>query len=265
MFKKSLLFVTIFLFVFSSFLYSAPGDGGFCSITVMYDNHVFQEGTTANWGFSCLVRGMEKTILFDAGARSDILFRNMKELKVQPGEIELFVPSHTHNDHLGGLSDLLDKNGRITAYIPAAWPSHIEWALIRGRAKIVKINGPTEIAKGVHVTGGMGIGIVEQAMILDTPAGLVVITGCSHPGIVSIVAKAREMLDKEIYLVLGGFHLLDLSEKQILEIIDGLKKLGVKKCAATHCTGERAIKLFREAFGGDYITAGTGFTLTVPD
>jgi 7,8-dihydropterin-6-yl-methyl-4-(beta-D-ribofuranosyl)aminobenzene 5'-phosphate synthase len=264
MVKKSILFTVVFLFAFSSFLYSAPGDGGFCSITIMYDNYAFQQGTAADWGFSCLVRGMEKTILFDAGARSDILFRNMKELNVQAGEIELFVPSHMHNDHLGGLSDLLDKNGRIIAYIPAAWPAYIEWAVIRNRAKIVKISGPTEIAEGVYVTGGMGVGTVEQAMVLDTPAGLVVITGCSHPGIVSIVAKTKEILDKEIYLVLGGFHLADFSDKQVMEIIDGLKKLGVKKCAATHCTGDRAIRLFKEAFGGDYITAGTGCVLAIP-
>ncbi len=263
--KKSLVFAAVLLFVFSPFLHAAPDDGGFCSITVMYDNYVFQQGTAADWGFSCLVRGMEKTILFDAGARSDILFRNMKELNVQAGEIELFVPSHTHNDHLGGLSDLLDKNNRMIAYVPAAWPASIEWAVVRNRARIVKINEPTEIAEGVYVTGGMGVATVEQAMILDTPAGLVVITGCSHPGIVSIVEKARELFDREIYLLLGGFHLADFSDKQVMDIIDGLKKLGVKKCAATHCTGERAMKLFREAFGGDYVTAGTGLTLTIPD
>ena len=74
-------------------------------------------------------------------------------------------------------------------------------------ADTVGVEEPVQICKNVHTTGEMGVQIKEQALILDTSKGLVVITGCAHPGIVDIVKKAKEVVKKDIDLVFGGFHL----------------------------------------------------------
>ena len=62
------------------------------------------------------------------------------------------------------------------------------------------------LCKNVYLTGEMGFSIKEQSLILNTPEGLIVITGCAHPGIVEIVKKAKAMLNRDIYLAIGGFH-----------------------------------------------------------
>jgi 7,8-dihydropterin-6-yl-methyl-4-(beta-D-ribofuranosyl)aminobenzene 5'-phosphate synthase len=90
---------------------------------------------------------------------------------------------------------------------------------------------------------------------------VVVVTGCAHPGIVSMVERAKEMLDRPVDLVCGGFHLLDKSDEQVREIIGQLKALGVRRVGATHCTGERPIALIREAYGADFVPLGVGRVL----
>ena len=73
--------------------------------------------------------------------------------------------------------------------------------------------------------------------------------GCAHPGIVNIVRRAKEIVNKDIYLVFGGFHLINYSEAQINNIIGEFREMGVQKCGATHCTGENQIEMLRKAFG----------------
>ena len=104
----------------------------------------------------------------------------------------------------------------------------------------------------------MGIQIKEQSIIFDTAEGSVIITGCSHQGIVSILKRAMEVLNKEIYLVFGGFHLLEHSEEEVAHIIQEFRELGVKKCGATHCTGDAQIQQFKEVFDKDYMKIGVG-------
>ncbi|MEA3432007.1 MAG: MBL fold metallo-hydrolase, partial [candidate division WOR-3 bacterium] len=89
------------------------------------------------------------------------------------------------------------------------------------------------------------------------------VTGCAHPGIVNIVRKAKELLNKNIYLVLGGFHLMAYSEKEVKEIIKELEELGVEKIAPSHCTGGRPIELFREAWGENFLDLGCGAVFKV--
>ena len=71
------------------------------------------------------------------------------------------------------------------------------------------------------------------------------------------------MLKKNVYLVFGGFHLMRHSDEQIKKIISDFRELGVEKCGATHCTGDRQIKLFREAFGENYVDIGSGRVLKI--
>lgn len=68
-------------------------------------------------------------------------------------------------------------------------------------------------------------------------------------------------MEEEVYLVFGGFHLMRHSEKDVKKIISQFRESGVKKCGATHCTDDKQINLFKEAYGNDYIEMGTGRVL----
>jgi 7,8-dihydropterin-6-yl-methyl-4-(beta-D-ribofuranosyl)aminobenzene 5'-phosphate synthase len=93
---------------------------------------------------------------------------------------------------------------------------------------------------------------------------VIVDTGCSHQGIVSILKKAKQIRNKNIHLVFGGFHLMRHGEDQLREIIDAFQSLGVEKCGATHCTGDGAIKMFKAAYGPNFLSLGAGKTFTIP-
>ncbi len=233
--------------------------------TILYDNYLFQKGTKSDWGFSCLIEGMEKTILFDTGTKSEILFHNIDQLNVDLNKVKQIVISHIHYDHTGGLAAVLDKNHDVQVYLPISFPYEFIRRVENKRAKVKSVDEPVKICRHVYSTGEMGDRIKEQSLIINTNKGLIIVTGCSHQGIVNILKRAKDLFDKEIYLVFGGFHLGAKSEKELKEIIKSFKEIGVMKCGATHCTGERAIELFKEAFGEDYIPMGTGKVLEIKD
>jgi len=104
----------------------------------------------------------------------------------------------------------------------------------------------------------------EQALALKTSRGLVVLVGCSHPGVARLVEAAeRETGARSVWLLLGGFHMLRQSEEQIQAQIQRLQQLGVEQVAPAHCTGERAKRLFRQAYGARYLPAGTGRSIPI--
>lgn len=231
------------------------------TVTVLYDNYVYKEGTKADWGFSCIIKGTEKTILFDTGTKPEILFHNFKVMEVNPEEIQLVAISHNHGDHTGGLFKLLEKNHRVTVYLPDSFPDFFFNRVKKHQAQVVKVNQPLKICQHVHLTGEMGDRIKEQSLILDTKKGGIVIAGCSHPGIIKIIKKARTILEKNIYMVFGGFHLMNKTEAEMHDIIAQFRHLGVQKIGATHCTGDKQIEMFKKAYGEHFIRIGTGKVL----
>ena len=100
--------------------------------------------------------------------------------------------------------------------------------------------------------------IKEQALVLKTVQGLIIITGCSHPGIVTIAKKAVQICSDRIYFITGGFHLGGTPVGNLKNIIRELKALGVEKIGPSHCIGERAMKSFNDAWGIDFIESGCG-------
>jgi 7,8-dihydropterin-6-yl-methyl-4-(beta-D-ribofuranosyl)aminobenzene 5'-phosphate synthase len=228
------------------------------SITVLYDNYVFDESCETDWGFACLIKGTEKTILFDTGKKGNLLLANLDKKEVVPRDVEVVVLSHNHNDHTGGLLPFLEKNGEVSVYLPAKTPEEFAEDVGKRAAETTIVNKPTTICKGAVILGPMGDKIIEQALVLDTEKGLVIITGCSHPGIVAIAEKAKEELHRDIFMILGGTHLLRHSEDDLKSVIDGLKELGVQKVAPTHCSGDKAIAMFKEAFGDGFVKLGVG-------
>jgi 7,8-dihydropterin-6-yl-methyl-4-(beta-D-ribofuranosyl)aminobenzene 5'-phosphate synthase len=231
--------------------------------TVLYDNYLCQEGTKPDWGFSCLIEGAEKTILFDTGTQPAILLHNVDQLGVDLKKVEQIVLSHDHYDHIGGLPGVLERNHEVSVYMPISFAHEIVRSVEAKKAEVFSVDEPVEICPNVYSTGEMGVEIKEQSLIINTDRGLVIVTGCSHQGIVEILRRAKELFDRPIHLVFGGFHLGGKSDAELEEIIRHFKEIGVERCGATHCTGDKAIEKFKKAFGKNYVPMGTGRILEI--
>jgi 7,8-dihydropterin-6-yl-methyl-4-(beta-D-ribofuranosyl)aminobenzene 5'-phosphate synthase len=232
------------------------------TITVVYDNNTYAPGLTTDWGFAAVVNRQGCTLLFDTGADGSILLDNMKALKIDPAHIDLLVISHAHQDHTGGLQGLLAAGAKPTIYLPASFPR----AFTKRLSPLINIcdTYPGEaVADDIYVTGEIPGPVAEQALVIDTVHGLVVITGCAHPGVVQIVKRARELTGKSVHLVLGGFHLRRAHEAEVRRIVSQLRREGVGQIAPCHCTGERAIDRFAEEYGDNFIRTGVGRVITL--
>jgi len=227
-------------------------------ITVVYDNYLYKEGLKTGWGFSCVIEGAGKTILFDTGGDAPTLLYNMEKLGIHPENIDTIVLSHIHGDHVGGLFGFLRENSNVTVHLLKSFDKRFKEDVRSLGAKVVEIHEPAEICKGIYTIGEMGFWIKEQSLIVNTDKGLIVITGCAHPGIVNIVAKAKELLGKDVLLVMGGFHLMGKSRNEIGKIIDDFRKLGVRYVGASHCSGDTAKKMFEDEYKEYFINVGAG-------
>ncbi len=101
----------------------------------------------------------------------------------------------------------------------------------------MEVEKPQGICKGAHTSGVIEGWIKEQALVLDTEKGLVLMTGCAHPRIVNILARVKELFKKDLYLVFGGFHLAGFYKAEIKDIIARFRDLGVQKVGPCHCSG----------------------------
>ncbi|HSG28710.1 MAG TPA: hypothetical protein VLA34_09535, partial [Candidatus Krumholzibacterium sp.] len=100
--------------------------------------------------------------------------------------------------------------------------------------------------------------IREQALVIKTTRGSLLITGCAHPGIVGIVEKATDLSGRQVFFAMGGFHTMELGEERMAEILESFYELGVIYCGATHCTGDAELGSIKEAFGHRYVNTGAG-------
>lgn len=233
-------------------------------ITVLYDNQAYKQDLESGWGFSCVIAGAEKTILFDTGPRCPLL-GNMEKLAIEPSMIDSVVLSHIHPDHTGGLESFLAKNPDVTVYLPESFPNRFKDEVKAQGAQIVEVEGPIEICDNVWSTGQLGKLMKEQSLIIRTVSGLIVLAGCSHPGIVSILKKAKELMDDDILLVMGGFHLEWAGEGKVQKVISAFMKMGVRYVGLCHGSGDNARSLFEEYFGQNYIQAGAGKEIFLAD
>jgi len=233
-------------------------------VTILYDNTVHTPGTKADWGFACLIEGAEKTILFDTGTQPDILRHNIEILGIDLNTVDQVVLSHEHGDHTGGLWFFLEKKTGVPVYFPASFSSGFSRRVESAGAATVKVTEPQEICKDVWVTGEIKGPVNELGIFLNTGQGLVVISGCAHPGIAAMVRHARSVLNKDVYFVFGGFHLMEKSKADVGAIIEQFQEAGVRKCGATHCTGEQQIEWFRQAYGKNFVEMGVGRVIRIP-
>jgi 7,8-dihydropterin-6-yl-methyl-4-(beta-D-ribofuranosyl)aminobenzene 5'-phosphate synthase len=234
-------------------------------ITVIYDNNPYKAGLETAWGFSCFIEGTEKTILFDSGSNPFLLLRNTKCLKIDPEDIDLIFLSHMHWDHIGGLYGILENNPAVTVFLLESFSKRYKDDIKKFGTKIVETGKPVKICKDVFSTGELGTSIKEQSLIVHTKRGSVVITGCAHPGIVTIIKKAKDIIKDEILLVIGGFHLGAESRINTEEIILNIRKSGVRYVVPCHCTGEDAKQMFQRVYGDNSIHIGAGKVINIDD
>jgi 7,8-dihydropterin-6-yl-methyl-4-(beta-D-ribofuranosyl)aminobenzene 5'-phosphate synthase len=209
--------------------------------TIVYDNNDYDPRLETKWGFSCLIEGREKTILFDTGGDSATLLKNMKRLGIDPRHIGAIVISHAHGDHSGGLSGILEMNRIAEIYVPASTVARVS-----GR-KVVRVSQPVEISETVFSTGELGG--IEQSLAIKTSKGVVVVAGCSHPG-VGVILDAASHYGKG-YGILGGLHgFHDFSRLEGLSLI-----------CPCHCTQYKSE--LKRLFPEQYVSCGAGLELEI--
>lgn len=232
-------------------------------ITMICDNYTTRDDLAASWGFSCLIKHGGKNILFDTGGDGIVLSENMAKLGIAPASIDLMMISHQHWDHTGGIYYILNEKRNLPVCLPRSFSARFKDDMKRYGAELIEVEKAEEILPGLYSTGDLEGLIREQAAILQTSSGTVVITGCAHPGIVKILETAKKVLpDNEIALVMGGFHLFDHEDKEILKIITRFKRTGVRYTAASHCSGENARAIFANEYGDHFIALGAGSEIT---
>ena len=228
-------------------------------LIIVVDNYPNSELKTA-WGLSILVKTPKNTILFDTGPDPGILRENLKKLGVDPSEIDFVVISHEHGDHINGLSYLAKVRPGLKVYVPKGTAERIG---IRG-LDIKEVDKTTEVAEGVAIIGWLYGPPAEEALAINVEGkGLVILVGCSHPGVVNIVAKAKTELGIKPYLVLGGFHMMGVSEYTCKETIKRLIELGVKKIAPIHCSGDKIRSILEKEFPQNWLKCHVGSVIEV--
>lgn len=231
-------------------------------LSLLYDNTAAHAELTADWGFSCLVQCDGRTILFDTGAKPEILLHNMRVMGVDKSPIEAIVFSHEHPDHVVGVSAL---GGRVIPliYLPRlARIYDMTSAAMRAAAvEIVSVSDTLEIAPSIRISRPLGGICHEQGLVIDTRRGLVVVVGCSHPGVIAMLDEILRSTGRPLYALIGGLHLGDSTPDRIDEVIAGLQALNVQQVCPCHCTGETAVERFRTAFQDRFVAGGAGTIL----
>ena len=237
------------------------------TIKVIATGSTRQERADGNWGLSLLVGD---NLLFDTYGVPAVFQRRLQEEGIDVSAIRDIVISHDHWDHTCGLWSIMLKTKGCSVHVcPGASGALVKNIELFG-GTVSACGGFQPIRDGWVSTGEMaaaynGNTLYEQALVRMSAMGPVVVTGCAHPGIVPILERVRQWSGVGIYLVLGGFHLLNAADAEILKIIDRMQELGVANVAPTHCTGERATELLRERFGSRFVAIRNGTHVEIPE
>jgi 7,8-dihydropterin-6-yl-methyl-4-(beta-D-ribofuranosyl)aminobenzene 5'-phosphate synthase len=227
-------------------------------LTIVYDNNAYKESIQTDWGFSCFIQGLEKSILFDTGSDGNILCENMEKLGIQPKDVDLVFLSHYHKDHIGGLNTLLQFHPKIEVWLPTFFPQDFKNQILASDISLVEVESHREICDGAFTTGIIAGWIKEQSLVLQSKQGLIVLTGCAHPRLINILPKVRDTFGNDIHLILGGFHLAGFQRDEIQEVINMLNTLKIRKIEPCHCTGDKALRMFADEYAENFIKTGAG-------
>jgi 7,8-dihydropterin-6-yl-methyl-4-(beta-D-ribofuranosyl)aminobenzene 5'-phosphate synthase len=269
---------------------------GNAQITILYDAFGKAPSMQKDWGYAALVEYGGKRILFDTGNNPEVLAQNVKAKGVDLTNLDFVVMSHRHSDHMGGLTYLLKLNPTVKIYAPkegfgvygsdvpgnfyrkdtslppeqryydGAPPEILRFGSAWPGANFQLVDKTIDITPDIHLIALVSdkpgtLELRELSLAINTPDGMVIVVGCSHPGIDKIV-EAASTLNSRIRLIVGGFHLVVTSDPDIANIATALHdKFNVEYVAPGHCTGEPAFTALRKIFSDRYLYAGLGSTL----
>jgi 7,8-dihydropterin-6-yl-methyl-4-(beta-D-ribofuranosyl)aminobenzene 5'-phosphate synthase len=272
-------------------------------ITTLSENTASIGDFLAEWGLSILIETDDTKILLDTG-KGDSTVYNADTLGIDLRTIDKIVLSHGHFDHTGGLREILRRMHKKVEVIahPDIWqlkysrreegrfigiPFHRSELESLG-AKFILSEKPAIIDDSIMTTGEVAMTtsfeeiddmllvkkdsvlqpdqvMDDQGLIIKTEAGLIVILGCAHRGMINTLYHARQLTGEDkIYAVMGGSHLMNASEKRMEQTVAALRDLGVQKLGLCHCTDLRAIGLLAREFGEAFFfnNAGTVIEFT---
>jgi 7,8-dihydropterin-6-yl-methyl-4-(beta-D-ribofuranosyl)aminobenzene 5'-phosphate synthase len=289
-----LLFIACAATIPAAPMASAPA--GDAQITVLYDAFGKESVMQKDWGYAAFVEYGGKRILFDTGNNPDILAQNAKAKGIDLTKLDFVVMSHRHGDHMGGLTYLLKVNPTVKIYAPkegfGVYGADLPSSFYRKDASLPQeqryydgtppevmrfgsawpganfqlVDKNIEIAPDIHLVALVSdkpgtLELRELSLAINTPEGMVIVVGCSHPGIDKIVESATA-INPRIHFIAGGFHLVVAPDPDIERTVTALHdRFRVEYVAPGHCTGEPAFTALRKAFGDHYIYAGLGTTL----
>jgi 7,8-dihydropterin-6-yl-methyl-4-(beta-D-ribofuranosyl)aminobenzene 5'-phosphate synthase len=229
------------------------------TLTILFDNVSHDPHLQRLWGFSCLVEAHGRRVLFDTGSNGRVLLRNMRALGIDAIGLDDVFISHTHWDHIGGLDSIIELNPQARLIVPASLsPRMLRDLKMLVRKVVVVDQSPFVMAPGFFSTGLLHADVPEQALVVAGAAGPLVITGCAHPGIVTLASVATEQVHGPIGLLAGGFHLFEQDASAIDQVADALKAFGVRRVMPTHCSGDDAIIRLATRFGKRFLRGGVG-------
>lgn len=193
-------------------------------VKIAYDN-VAEAPYEKGWGFSAIVELEDEKILFDTGWDGLLLLSNLGKMDFDIEEADKIFISHSGWDHVGGISCIKGLNS-TDLYVPKSLSKNMKGEL-KDRFKLHEIEKLQEISDRVWTTGEVGEDPKEQSLVVGTSKGLVVVVGCSHPGVRQILNTASEL--GEVYGLIGGLH--DFEEYEVLENLSFV--------VPTHCTSHK--------------------------
>ncbi len=236
---------------------------GTVRIVVLVDNDRLVKGLETAWGLSIYVETPETRFLFDTGPDPTVLKHNAEALHVNLSSIDFVVISHCHGDHTGGLPLIGEVRPGVSVYVPA--PSGLESYVRSLGLKPVPVSGTIEVAPGVWVVKPLYGPPWEECVAINTSYGLVVLVGCSHPGVDRMVEQAvKDTGVRKVYAVIGGFHLIGAPMSKVAQEVNGLVRLGVAKIYPIHCSGEEVRHYLRTHYPSRLGVGGVGLELNLP-